>query len=115
MWRLVGLLWTHVSEERVASIFRIEEITGKRNCVRQELTVSQSVSYSLTLDPAHVISTTLKFERTRSSETSAYNKRTRHYIPEQGILQNRHRSQMQVGIYGDISKTMTFQTSAQVL
>jgi hypothetical protein len=47
---------------------------------------SQPVSYHLTLFLAHVISSTLKMEVTRSSETSVYNKRTWRHIPEDDIL-----------------------------
>jgi hypothetical protein len=32
MWRLMGLLQTDVSEERVGSIFRVEENTSKEKC-----------------------------------------------------------------------------------
>jgi hypothetical protein len=35
MWRRVGFLQTGVSEERVASIFRVEEITEARKSVRR--------------------------------------------------------------------------------
>jgi hypothetical protein len=45
----------------------------------------QSVSYRLTLFLARVISSTLKMEEARSSETSVYNKPTRRHIPEDGI------------------------------
>jgi hypothetical protein len=38
MWRRVDLLQTDVSEERVASIFRVEEITPVRKSVRRLLT-----------------------------------------------------------------------------
>jgi hypothetical protein len=55
------------SEDRVASIFRVEA-TG------------------LTLFLARVISSTLKMEATRSSAISVYNKPTRRHIPENGIL-----------------------------
>jgi hypothetical protein len=45
---------------------------------------SQPVSIRLTL--ARVISSTLKMEAIRSSETSVYIKPTRYHIPEDGIL-----------------------------
>jgi hypothetical protein len=47
---------------------------------------SQSVSYRLTSFFARVISSTLKMEKTRSSETSVFNKPTRRQIREEGIL-----------------------------
>jgi hypothetical protein len=35
MWRRVGLLYTDVSEERVASIFRVEDIMRAKKSVRR--------------------------------------------------------------------------------
>jgi hypothetical protein len=32
LWHFVGLVKIDVSEERVASFFRVEEITGERKC-----------------------------------------------------------------------------------
>jgi hypothetical protein len=48
----------------------------------------------LTLLLSHVISFTLKMEATCSSETSDYNKPTRHRIPEDGILQSNRRDNL---------------------
>jgi hypothetical protein len=48
-------------------------------------------SNHLTLSLARVISSILKMEATRSSETSVYTKPTRRHIPEEGILHS-HRS-----------------------
>jgi hypothetical protein len=42
--------------------------------------------YHLTIFLVRVISSTLKMEETISSETSVYNKSTRHHFPEDGIL-----------------------------
>jgi hypothetical protein len=47
---------------------------------------SQSVSYRLTLFLVRVISSTLKMDMTRSSETSVYNKPTRRHIPKDRVL-----------------------------
>jgi hypothetical protein len=47
--------------------------------------------YRLRLFLAHIISSILKMETTRSSETSHYNKPTLRHIPEDGIL---HRLQL---------------------
>jgi hypothetical protein len=47
---------------------------------------SQSVSNRLTLSFSRILSSTLKMEATRSSETSIYNKPTRCHIPEDGSL-----------------------------
>jgi hypothetical protein len=68
MWRHLGLLKTDVSEERVASNFRAEEITDTFF--------------------ARVIFSTLKMEATRSYETSVIKRPTRRHIPEDGILNN---------------------------
>jgi hypothetical protein len=55
---------------------------------------SQSVSDRITLFFDRVISSTLKTEETRSSETSVYNKPTRHHIPEEGILHSHRRENL---------------------
>jgi hypothetical protein len=47
-----------------------------------------SVCYRLTLFLTRIISSTLKMETTRSSETSVYNKPTQRHIPENSILHN---------------------------
>jgi hypothetical protein len=38
MWRRVGIVRTNVSEERVASIFRVEEICGRKKNVSSRIT-----------------------------------------------------------------------------
>jgi hypothetical protein len=55
-------------------------------------TGTESVSFRLTLFLARVISSILKIDETRSSETSVYNKPTRRHIPEDGIAHS-HRSE----------------------
>jgi hypothetical protein len=77
MWRRVGIVQTYISEERVASIFRARETTQAKKSVRRLLT---DIFF------ARVISSTLKMEATRSSETSVYNIPTGRHIPEDGIL-----------------------------
>jgi hypothetical protein len=73
MWRLVDLVWTDVSEERIASIFRVEK------------------SASELQPPAHAGSSladfsTPKMEAIRSSETSFHTRSTQHRISEDDIL-----------------------------
>jgi hypothetical protein len=48
--------------------------------------ITTSVSYSLTLFFARVLSSTLKIEATRSSETAVYIKPARRHVPEDGIF-----------------------------
>jgi hypothetical protein len=68
--RLLGC--GNVSEERVSSIFRIEERT-------RALSELQSVNNSLTRFLVRVIFSTLKMEVTSSSETSVYKITTSHH------------------------------------
>jgi hypothetical protein len=69
MWRHVNILLTDVSEERIASIFRVD--TNR---------------HLLTLVHRSRISYTLKMEAMRSSETSVNKISTRRHIPKDGIL-----------------------------
>jgi hypothetical protein len=79
MWRCVDLASTDVSEERIASIFRIEKsASGEPAC-------------SLHLTPDHASSpradfSTLKMETVLSSETSVDARSTQRDIPEDDIL-----------------------------
>jgi hypothetical protein len=66
MWYHVDVVWTDVSEERIASIFRVEKSASE--------------------EPAWAGGSTLKMQAIRSSETSVYTRSTRHHIPEDGIL-----------------------------
>jgi hypothetical protein len=103
MWRRVCLLQTDVSVERAASIFRVEEITLARKRLRRLLTDwvqfgyrdgTQSVSNRLTLFLASIISSTLKIEAARSSETSVYNKHALRRISEDGIVLSHRRENL---------------------
>jgi hypothetical protein len=73
LWRRVHLLWTDISEERIASIF-------KNGC-----------SNVLMLVPRSRISYTLKMEAMRYSETSVYTRSTLPHILEYCILHSHHR------------------------
>jgi hypothetical protein len=80
MWRRVYIVLTDVSEERIASNFREEEI---------------SLSHLLTLVPrlrlSLLFSSTLKMEAIRSSEKSVNTISTRGHIPEDGFLHSHRR------------------------
>jgi hypothetical protein len=71
-WRRVDLVWTDVSEENDASIFRVENPRA-RNSVSRWLQTAAKFS-------------TLKMEAIRSSETSVHTRFTLRHIPENGIL-----------------------------
>jgi hypothetical protein len=75
MWRRVGLVWTDVSEERIASILRVEK--------------SASWAGSSLADFS-----TLKMEAILSSETSVHARSTRRHIPEDCILHNHRRENL---------------------
>jgi hypothetical protein len=73
--RVVSRVVPDVSEERIASIFRVEEV----------ISASLPPAYLVVL--AEIISSTLKMEAICSSETSvAIQQTTRRHIPEDGTL-----------------------------
>jgi hypothetical protein len=100
MWRCVVLVWTDVSEERIASIFRVEKSASEGpawSCGCRLSQQSKTPSYMRTgspcslQSPAHAGSSlanfsTLNMEAIRSSETSVHTRSTQHHIPEEGIL-----------------------------
>jgi hypothetical protein len=57
---------------------------------------SQSVGSRRTLFLSRVISSILKMEAIRSSETSVYNKPTRRHIPGDGILYSHRRENLKL-------------------
>jgi hypothetical protein len=73
MWRLVGLARTDVSEECVASIFKVERIS--------KLGTASEVTSRLLL-----IISTLKIEAKRSYETLVLARPTLRHIPDDSIL-----------------------------
>jgi hypothetical protein len=72
MWRRVDLVWTDVSEKRIASIFRLQSAA---TCSLWVLACWFS---------------TLNMEAIKSSETSVHTRSTRRHIPEDGILQGHY-------------------------
>jgi hypothetical protein len=86
MWRRVDLVWADVSEERNASIFRVEKSASEEPAWAGACTLRP---------PTHAGSSlanfsTLKMEVIPASEASVYTRSTWRHIPEDGIL-HRHR------------------------
>jgi hypothetical protein len=77
----VNIVRTDVSEEYVASIFRIEGLT-----ISVSTTVWSSVLINVDAVPISLILSLLKMVR-RSSETSVQTRPIPRHIPEDGILQ----------------------------
>jgi hypothetical protein len=75
MWRRVDLVWTDVSEKRIASIFRVEKSANGNQ--REQVAVDYPED-----------------EPIRSSETSVHTRSTRRYIPEDGILHSHCRENL---------------------
>jgi hypothetical protein len=91
MWRCVFLVLTDISEERIASIFRVEksateEPTLTSGCVFDWWLSVQPLSNS---GSSLADFSTLKIEAICSSEKSVYTRPTRRHIPEDGILHSR--------------------------
>jgi hypothetical protein len=108
MWRRVDLVWSDVSEKRIASIFRVEKSASEEQasaatCSRLFLargffypedgddTFLRNVGSHSLQPPAQDGSSladfsTLKIEAIRSSETSIHTRSTRRHIAEDGIV-----------------------------
>jgi hypothetical protein len=74
MWRHVDLVWTDVSEERIASTFRVEKSEREK--------------------PAWAGGCGLQMEAIRSSETLVRTRSTQRHIPEDGILHSHRRENL---------------------
>jgi hypothetical protein len=93
MWRRVDLVWIYVSEEGIASIFRVEHLRARNQCEQV------AASWACLRPSAHTGSSladfyTLKMEAIRSSETSVHTRSTRRHIPEGGILYSHRRENL---------------------
>jgi hypothetical protein len=78
MWLHVDLVWTDFLEERIASIFRVEQSVSEKPACLQTLAHADSSLADFS---------TLKMEAIGSCETSVHTRSTRRHIPEDGILQ----------------------------
>jgi hypothetical protein len=92
IWRRVDLVWTDVSEELIASNFRVEKSASQR----------KQVACSSLADCF-----TLKMQAIRSSETSVHTRSTRHHIPENGILHSHRRENLKFYIVNFIFQQLT--------
>jgi hypothetical protein len=86
IWRRVGIIRTDVSEERVASIFRVEE-NRERIKVLAIFSNYGGVCHQTVNNFRSRILPTLKMGATLSSETFILTAPTRCHIPEDGIVQ----------------------------
>jgi hypothetical protein len=109
MWRRVDLLWTQVSEERIASIFRVEKLASEEPVWAGGWRLSHQskntqlymfFDWRLSLKPPSRAGSsladfsTLKMEAIRSSETWVHTRSTRRHIPEDGILHSQRRENL---------------------
>jgi hypothetical protein len=89
MWRPVDLVWTDVSEERIASIFRVEKSESE-----QVAADWASLQPSAHAGSSHADFSTLKMEAIRPFETTGHTRSTRRHIPEDGILYSQRRENL---------------------
>jgi hypothetical protein len=83
LWRVLSS--TYVSEEHIASIFRVEEYAEQETSLKAKLCLPPA----LTLVSCSAYYSTLKMEAICSSEASVdFQRTTRCYIPEDSILYN---------------------------
>jgi hypothetical protein len=85
IWRRVGLVWTDVSEEGIASIFRVEKSASEEPAWAGPQPLSLQPPAQAGSSRADF--STLKMEAICSSETLVHTRYTRRHIPEDGILQ----------------------------
>jgi hypothetical protein len=80
---------TDVSEEYIASIFKVEEISSAKNSASKQVARFLLATCLLAGFFAELIYSTLKMEAIYSSETSANTQRTTwHHIPEDDTFHN---------------------------
>jgi hypothetical protein len=127
MWRCVVLVLTDVSEERIASIFRVEKSTseepvwpgGCRLSHHSEITIYIGNEKSETeCRPHGKPFFTLKMEAIRSSETSVNTRTTQYHIPEDDILHSHRFESLKSYIsimFVSITKTSSIEKIIQVL
>jgi hypothetical protein len=84
MWRRVDIVLTDVTEERIASFFRVEEKGSTWALAGAGSSLAEFLLFS----------STLKMEAIRSSETSVNTMSTRGHIPENCFLHSRHRENL---------------------
>jgi hypothetical protein len=87
MWCRVAFVRTDVSEERTASIIRVERIRG----IRTTLAVTSNTANVV---PSSLILFNPMMEAIRSSETSVLTRPTRRHIPEDDILHSHRRENL---------------------
>jgi hypothetical protein len=91
MWRRTDLVWTDVSDERIASIFGVEKSASEEPTWAGDCRLShqsKTPSYIRTGREAEWLAdfSTMKMDAMRSSEMSVHTRSTRRHIPEDGIL-----------------------------
>jgi hypothetical protein len=91
MWSRVDLVWTDVTEECIASVFRVENPRARNQ--REQLAGSPLSDFS-----------TLKTEAIRSSETSDHTISKRRHIPEDDILHSHRRENLKSYIFVPCSR-----------
>jgi hypothetical protein len=87
MWRRIYLVWTDVSKELIASIFKVQKSASEEPVFLQ--TAATCSHWFL----ARWFST-LMMEAIRSSETSVHTGSTRRHIPEDGFLHSHRRENL---------------------
>jgi hypothetical protein len=80
MWRRVDLVWTDVSEQRIASVLRVEKSASEEPPVHAGFSFADF--------------STMKMEVICSFETSVHARSTRRHIPEDDILHSHRRENL---------------------
>jgi hypothetical protein len=98
IWRRVNLVWTYVSEERIASIFRVEKSASEEPGWASGCRHRHSLQPPAQAGSSLADFSTLKMEVLRSSVTSVHKRSTRRHIPEDGILHSHRRENLKTCI-----------------